>query len=297
MAFRVLALLLVAAAAQEPAPAGYVPERVYDTRRGVFSDFEVMLSDIAAADAVLVGEQHDDANTHRLEAALLQGLARRGAAVTLSLEMFERDVQPSIDDYVAGRIQEASFLSLSRPWPRYATDYRPLVEAAIANRWPVIAANVPRKFAALVAKSGLEALETLDAADRAHAARDLQCPRDAYFERFVETMNSHPMPGADAKPDADRRAIGERYYLAQCLKDETMAEAIAAAIERRGGPVVHYNGAFHSDFGAGVAARVKRRLPSRRVVVITMLPVANLDTLAPQGEDLKRADYLVYTLK
>jgi uncharacterized iron-regulated protein len=297
MAFRVLALLLVAAAAQEPAPAGYVPERVYDTGRGVFSDFEVMLSDIAAADAVLVGEQHDDANTHRLEAAVLQGLARRGAAVTLSLEMFERDVQPSIDDYVAGRIQEASFLSLSRPWPRYATDYRPLVEAAIANRWPVIAANVPRKFAALVAKSGLEALETLDAADRAHAARDLQCPRDAYFERFVETMNSHPMPGADAKPDAERRAIGERYYLAQCLKDETMAEAIAAAIERRGGPVVHYNGAFHSDFGAGVAERVKRRLPSRRVVVITMLPVASLDTLAPQGEDLKRADYLVYTLK
>src|SRR5688572_2576510 len=119
MAFRLLALLLVAAAAQEPAPAGYVPERVYDTRRGVFSDFEVMLSDIAAADAVLVGEQHDDPNTHRLEAALLQGLGRRGAAVTLSLEMFERDVQPNIDDYVAGRIQEGSFLSLSRPWPRY----------------------------------------------------------------------------------------------------------------------------------------------------------------------------------
>ena len=290
------ALIVLVAAAQQSLP-GYVPERVYDTRRGAFADFEVMLADLVSADVVLVGEQHDDPNTHRLEAAMLQGLYRRGGKVTVSLEMFERDVQASLDEYVAGRITEETFLSQSRPWPRYATDYRPLVEFAIAHRLPVVAANVPRKYASLVAKSGLDAMERLPHAERSHAARDIQCPLDGYYERFAETMSSHPMPGADAKPEAERRATNERYYYAQCVKDETMAESIASAIERHGGPVVHYNGAFHSDFGAGVAERVKRRLPSRRVVVITMLPVANVDTLAPQGEDLRRADYLVYTIK
>ena len=52
--------------------SGYVPERVYDTGRQAFADLEVVLADIATADVVFVGEQHDDPNTHRLEAALLE---------------------------------------------------------------------------------------------------------------------------------------------------------------------------------------------------------------------------------
>ena len=297
---QLLSVLLAASLLQQSPPATYVPERVYDTRRGAFSDFEVMLADLAGADVVFVGEQHDDPNTHRLEAAILQGLLRRGKAVTVSLEMFERDVQSTLDAFLAGRIDEAAFLAAARPWPRYATDYKPLVEVASANRWPVIAANVPRKYASTVSKAGLGALESLPPAERAHVAKDIQCPLDAYFDRFAETMNSHPMPGSEKLPEAERRATSERYYFAQCIKDETMAESIASAVDSnssRQGPVVHFTGAFHSDFGAGVAERVRRRLPSKRAVVISILPVDSLDNLVPQGDDLKRADFLIYTVK
>src|SRR5512134_2482948 len=88
-------------AAHPPVAAVYVPQRVYDTSRRAFSDFETMLADLARADVVLVGEQHDDPNTHRLEAAVLQGLLRRGTGITVSLEMFERDVQGVLDAYLA----------------------------------------------------------------------------------------------------------------------------------------------------------------------------------------------------
>ena len=276
--------------------SGYVPERVYLPSRAAFVDFEVMLADIAAADVVLVGEQHDDPNTHRLEAAILEGLRQRRAAPVLSLEMFERDVQAGIDAYLAGSASEEATLAAARPWPRYKTDYRPLVELAKANGWPVIAANVPRRIAASVARGGRAALDTLTDADRAWVAADLQCPLDGYFDRFAASMASHPAP--NASPD-DARAMSERYYWSQCVKDETMADAIAAAVARRtaAGPVVHYNGAFHSDFGLGTAERVRRRLPGKRVVILSILPVSDLDRLAPAGEDLRRADYLVYTLK
>src|SRR5919108_5208072 len=75
-----------------PTHASYVPERVYDSDRKRFTDFEVMLADLARADVVFVGEQHDDPATHRLELAILEGMIRRRTGVVVALEMFERDV-------------------------------------------------------------------------------------------------------------------------------------------------------------------------------------------------------------
>jgi uncharacterized iron-regulated protein len=259
-----------------------------------------MLADLSRADVVLVGEQHDDSNTHRLEAALLQGLMRRRVPVTLSLEMFERDVQPVLDAYVAGTIAESEFLQKARPWPRYATDYRPLVEMARAHGWKVLAADVPRSMAAEVSKTGQSALDQLTPAERAMGARELRCPQDGYHDRFVETMGGHA--GMDEKTASgdDQRAKMERYYLAQCLKDETMAESIATVFEQQAGrpaTIVHYTGAFHVDFGGGTAERVRRRLPGRRIALVAVLPVDDLDAITPDEDDLKRAEYLVYTIK
>ena len=78
-----------------------------------------------------------------------------------------------------------------------------------------------------------------------------------------------------------------------------MAESIAkTVVERAGFPVIHFNGAFHSDFGQGTVERTRRRLlPGHRISIISILPVADLDRLVPGGEDLGRADYLVYTVK
>jgi uncharacterized iron-regulated protein len=311
----VSALILITVLAQSaaesqmkpPLPAGhpsvaavYVPQRVFDTRRKAFTDFESMLADLARADVVLVGEQHDDSNTHRLEGAVLQGLLRRRVSVTLSLEMFERDVQSHLDAFLAGSMTEEDFLQKSRPWPRYATDYRPLVELARAHGWKVVAANVPRRLAADVSKGGTPALDKLSAEDRALGARDLQCPLDAYYTRFADTMSDHAGTGDKTTTPEQQRETVERYYFAQCLKDETMAESIATAFERqagRPGTIVHYTGAFHMDFGEGTAARVARRLPGRRVALVSMLPVEDLDGLAPDDDDFKRAEYLVYTVK
>lgn len=283
-------------AAATPACAGaYVPQRVYDTRRRAFTDFESMLADLARADVVLVGEQHDDPNTHRLEVAILEGLHRRNVRLTLSLEVFERDTQTLLDAYLAGTADEKAFLEGSRPWTRYTTDYRPLVELAKAHGWPVVASNVPRGVASAVAKNGKTALEELPESDRRFLARDLHCPHDRYYERFTKQMSSHPVEGQAGEPAADSI---ERYYWSQCVKDETMAESITAAFEQAGRPgtIVHYTGSFHSDFGLGTTDRVRRRLPGRRIAVVSVLPVPDLDVLSPDGEDLQRADYLLYTV-
>ena len=281
----------------------YVPERVFDSTRGAFSDFETMLADLSRADVVFVGEQHDDPNTHRLERQLLEGLARRRSGLVVSMEMFERDVQEPLDHFSMGHTSEADFLQVGRPWPRYVTDYKPLVDLAVAHDWPVVAANVPRAIAAEVSRSGAAVLQTKSDADKRLFARDLTCPTDDdYFHRFAEAMGGHPPAGAPGQDAASPEETLHRFYAAQCLKDETMAESIAqawqaAAISGARPLVVQFNGAFHSDFSEGTAERTIRRLPGKRVAVLSILPVDNIDTPSPDAAERRRADYLVYTTK
>jgi uncharacterized iron-regulated protein len=259
---------------------------VVDARTETEVDFNALVARAVRAEVVYFGELHDDTGTHQLQLALLEAVAKRREEVVLSLEMIERDVQPLLDAYLADQITEEEFLAGSRPWSNYATDYRPLVEFAKRQGWPVLAANVPRPLAARVSRGGLEALDTLPAPERALVAADLSCPRDRYHARFAETMGSHP--GLD-------EAMITRFYYAQCVKDETMAESIVAALAARPGSLVlHMNGSFHSDYGDGVPARVARRRPESRTLILSGIPVDEPDP-TPAAQDRVRADYLLFT--
>jgi uncharacterized iron-regulated protein len=214
--------------------------------------------------------------------------------------MFERDVQEPLDHFQMGHMDEQEFLKASRPWPNYLHDYKPLVDFAVKRDWPIFASNVPRPLATDVSKTGLGALKGKTVEETKWFAADLKCPRDEYFHRFTEAMGGHP--DKESAGSAPARSDLERYYQAQCLRDETMAESVARAytVASGGGKhplVVHFNGSFHSDFTEGTAERAKRRLPGKRIVVVTMLPVEDLDSISPDKAERKRADYLIYTIK
>jgi uncharacterized iron-regulated protein len=299
-----LALVLVLGSAALAAQSNDPPSRVFDSAHDATIALDAMLTDIARADVVFVGEEHESANTHRLELMILHGIAERRKDAIVALEMFERDVQEPLDHFSMGHTSEEDFLAASRPWSNYATDYKPLVDFAISKDWPVIASNVPRRFASEVAKTGIDVLKTKSPDEQKWFAHDLQCPiDDEYFKRFADAMGDHPAaPGSDEASIAASRASLERTYFAQCLKDETMGESVAQAYATGaiGGAspiVVHFNGAFHSDFKLGTAARAARRLPGKRIVVVTVLPVDHLDQIAPNENERRRGDYLVYTTK
>jgi len=230
-----------------------------------------------------------------MELAILEGMARRRDSVVLALEMWERDVQPLLDRYLAGSATEEELMKDGRPWKNYASDYRPLVELARAHSWPVVASSTPRTLASLVSRQGLSALDTLPAGVRLQVAETIACPEDEYFEEFRAVMGdmSRHQSGA-VSPDSAAARL-KRIYHAQCIKDETMGESVARAWAP-GRLVVHYNGAFHSDFRLGTAERARQRAAGAEVVVVTALPVRDLDRLDPSREERKRADYLLYVL-
>ena len=299
--------------------ASYVPNRVYDSRKKKWIDFETLVQRANAMDIVFVGEQHDNTPGHVMELALLEGIARRrtagGGPVTLSLEMFERDVQEPLNAYLNGTRDESSFLSASRPWPNYGPDYRPLIELSKMQRWPVIAANIPRGYASMVSRSGLKVFDTLSTEVRTQQiAADISCPDDRYGKLFKawfgEAMNGagHGAPPAGPTVNQDSlkklavaaAATEQRYYEAQCVKDETMGESVARALadaraRGNGALVVHMNGSFHTDYALGTADRALRRSKGAKHMVITMLPTPDLDTVDAKSMRAK-ADYIVFTV-
>ncbi len=130
-------------------------------------------------------------------------------------------------------------------------------------------------MASLVARTGLAGLDTLSTERRAQAAADLQCPEDDYYREFVKEMGDMGGHGPSSDTTSAKTRM-DRMYQAQCVKDETMGESVAKAW-KPGRLVIHYNGSFHTDFGLGTAARAERRLGKPKTIVVTAVPVENLD--------------------
>ena len=227
---------------------------------------EVTIEDTAlrfsTLDVVFMGEEHDNDVGHAMQLELLVALHERRPDLILSMEMFERDVQDVLDAYLAGAVNEEKFLDTSRPWGNYRPHYRPLVEYARDNDLAVLAANIPRPLARKVSKEGPEAI-----AGEEFAARSSTAPPGLYHDLFWEIMN--PSGG---EPDDE---LLQRFFAAQCYKDDTMAESIADRLllawgQGRRPLVVHVCGKFHSDFGEGTVSRLRDRLPELRIAVVTM---------------------------
>lgn len=275
-----------------PATAAGDPWRVVEAATGKGLRWRDLTGRLAKCDAVFVGEQHDDPETHLLEARLVADLHRRvGERLVLAMEMFERDQQGALDDYLAGRIDEAALGKAITLWKNYPTDYRPMVELAREKKLAVVASNAPQKHVRQVGRQGLAALDALPAGERGQVAACVNAPAgDAYQKRFYATMegmsSSHGGGGGDA--------LLRRIYEAQCVRDDTMAESIERALTP-GKVVVHVNGSFHSDAGLGTAARLRWRRPlGLSVAVVKAVPVKG-DVAAADPAPLRgEADYLVF---
>ncbi|NBC15922.1 MAG: hypothetical protein GVY18_01260 [Bacteroidetes bacterium] len=176
-------------AAAESAPSPYA---IY-TADGTPADLAAIVAAMDTVQVVFIGEQHDDPIAHDLQATLLMeayATARQqDRPVALSLEMFERDVQPILDEYLAGLITEQHFRDDARPWQNYETDYRPLVEFAKAHELPVLAANAPRRYVNRVSRLGPDALAGLPPAARATLPPlPYPPPSPAYREAWMALM-------------------------------------------------------------------------------------------------------------
>src|SRR5688572_11611537 len=130
-------------------------------KEGKAVDFDKMIQELSKADVVLFGELHDNAIDHWLELQVAKDLFNQKNSLTLGMEMFEADDQIVLNEFLAGTIEEKHLLSEAKVWDNYKNDYKPLVDFGKEKKLPVIATNIPRRYANLVYRKGIESLNTL----------------------------------------------------------------------------------------------------------------------------------------
>lgn len=283
-------VLLLAAAAGASAQAKFSADTftIFD-RNGREAALDAVIDSIGANEVVFLGEQHDDAVGHAIQAEIFRRVVARFQAsrtIGLTLEMFERDVQGVLDEYLAGLITEAHFRTSSRAWPNYETDYKPLVELAKANRLAVIAANAPRRYVNMVSRGGREALRPLTKdALRWLAPLPYSEPSAAYVAKFKALMG----PSAEAQMGIDR------ILASQSLWDATMADSVYQFVRKAKKPLaVHLNGSFHTESRLGTVEHLLKYRPKTQAIVVTVRYENDFKTFLPEKhKDL--GDYVILT--
>ncbi|MGI4833653.1 MAG: ChaN family lipoprotein [Janthinobacterium lividum] len=265
-------------------PRGDRPAYRLFTAQGQPADYDQLLTQLAGADVVLFGEQHNDPIAHWLELQVAQDLNRlKGPGqLVLGMEMFERDVQPQLTQYLAGTLPDSAFERQSRPWPNYATDYRPLLVFAQQTHLAVVATNVPRRYAQQVARGSLAALGALPAAEKRYV---VPLPLKVDYELPGYQKMAAMFGGAGAHGGGSQTIIQ-----AQALKDATMAYSIRQNLQP-GQTLLHLNGSFHSDNHDGIMAYLRAGKPALKVLTLSVVSQAQLQTL--DKESLGLADYVI----
>jgi len=246
-------------AAEEAATAVDVEEHAFYDGEGRGASLAEFVASVADTDLVGFGELHHHPVGSRVELELLQAMAGQERPVALAMEFFEADTQGALDDYLAGRIDEAEFRQRSGRDESYDASHRPLIELCKEAGIPVIAANAPRPLVTAYRKSKLDYpgyLATLTEEERALLPRSSVPPDDEFKRRFMALMGPKRGPS---------------FYRSMALWNDAMAESIADfRASHSDHRVLLIVGEFHVAAHLGTMKEFVARRPEDSTKVLSM---------------------------
>ncbi len=260
--------------------AGAQVKEVYSifNSEGKKVSYEKTVQSLTKADVVFFGELHNNTLAHWIELQILKDLHNSDKLI-IGMEMLESDDQIVIDEYLSGLIEEKHLLKEAKMWDNYKSDYRPLLEFAKQNNIAVVATNVPRRYANLVYRKGLQFLDSLSMASRKWIAPlplavDYSLPG---YKSMMETMGQHGSGSA------------ENLVASQALKDATMAHFIAAH-QKEESLFYHINGAYHTQDYQGIITYLKKLKPDLKIITLHVAEQALINNL--DKANMNKADFI-----
>lgn len=242
--------------------------------------YQKMVEELEKGDFVFFGESHNNPIAHWLQLRVTRSLYDvKGKDLVLGAEMFEADNQLLLNEYLEGTITEKHFKDEAKLWNNYKTDYAPLLLFAKEQGLVFVASNIPRRYASLVFRNGLESLSNLSEEAQSFVAPlpievDLELPG---YKNMLTMMG-----------DAQHSSVN--FPHAQAVKDATMAHFILQNWTA-GKTFLHYNGSYHSENFEGIVWYIKKAQPEAAIRTITTVSQENTDKL--DEEHLGKADFIL----
>lgn len=200
---------------------------------------------------IYIGERHDSSADHRAQQAVIEEVHSRGASLAIGMEMFQRPFQEALDAYSRGAIDETELVRATEweeRWGFAFASYRPILEFSRSAGLELIALNARRELTRTIAREGEGGLSPELRAELPDIDRE-----DAEHRAMImRAFGNHP----GLEPSRL-----ERFYVAQLVWDETMAERVAETVTAPGAPrqMIVLAGRLHVQAGLGIPARAARR--------------------------------------
>jgi len=174
--FALLALLLVFS----PLSVKAHPH-IIDTENGTEINPELLLEDLRQAQVIFMGEFHDHPGHHQAQLAIINALDNDQAPLAIGLEMFRKESQKELDQWVNNDIPLHKFIDTYNDnwsmWPLY----QDIFLHARQNRIKMLGLNISRNITSKVSTSGFKSLSE----EQRQLLGNVQCVVNKEYNRFI----------------------------------------------------------------------------------------------------------------
>ena len=238
------------------------------------------LSDLIATaksyDYILVGETHNVACDHIVQAKIIAALAESGMRFTVGMEMFAQEKQPQLDAVNNGTVTLADFpakVDWKDTWGFSYSLYEPIIEEIYAYKIPLYALNFPFEIAK---KIGDEGMDSLTPEERKYLPKKNIPSMKAQEEDLTRIHDKHVELMTEGKDDPKAAEVAKkslahyrkRFFLIQSMWDTGMAEQAMAIRKKTNLPIVILTGTGHVEHGWGISYRLSKLDPDAKVLLI-----------------------------
>ncbi|MGC4114971.1 MAG: ChaN family lipoprotein [Myxococcales bacterium] len=248
------------AAAPKPAAATAAkPGDLVDVAGKPFA-WPTLVEHAKQASIILIGESHLSTCDHRMQRRILDALVEGGIAPAIGMEMIPVDQSAVLKAFNAGRIPPSAMdkaLDWGETWGFPFPLYQPLFEAARRYQLPVVALNVPKMAAFLVAR---HAAQPEDLRPKVFSAVPTIPPSPLQRKELEEEFLAH---GGKLSDETDF----EHFALVQAMWDTKMAMEALRATQVLQRPVVIIAGAGHVE-SLGIPYRLQVLAQQLKVLAI-----------------------------
>lgn len=253
--------------------------QVFDAA-GKRTSYKKMMKELEKADVILFGELHNNAIAHYFQIKVAKSLAdHRSKEMMIGAEMFERDQADLLQKYLKNEIDQKTFEQEMRLWHNYKTDYKPLLHFAKENNINYIATNIPRRYASMLYRHGVAALDTISAEEKTWLAPS-PFPYDKNLPAYVKMMDMFK----------DSNHANENFPKSQAIKDATMGYFITQNWKPNS-IFLHLNGSYHSDFHEAIGWYIRQY--NKDLIVKTISVVEQDDVKVLAKEHHQKADFII----